>query len=1126
MQTLFQKGKFYSLPIDQIVDDGENTYFRVTANGKYFLVRMFDFQKLDPEVTGLSELPCLVKDIHGDNIEFVQNFARMFGKDYSEDKNYQFVVVSKGLTMADGCTFYNVRDLRGVPFKLKMNSGVCLMPNQKIYCKVNRPSPDRLFPEYVHESKRHADSLVTPEELLKKCGTDPVVARWFIRMFNHLDIFSQARTLLAEKDNEWIINAILAVPVYWESNPRHPKDTKILVEEYIRICLYIIEESEILRSFPESERRDFQESLIKRIRSEEIYSDVLDMMESGSLSKEVDSILHKIRSLGFIYRPDYKISLLIAIFSIRPSLLEQHIDTVLDIIKETNGGRRSLEFKRAFCWFMTYYIENNREAAGRRALVNDEESNRLVNRMIRALSYLLLMSDDEALDRPLYRSLLLHFLSYVRYNANKVINQRSIVPSDILADRAFQALLDSGSALPNFSWLTDVTHTEVFAHRMAAQFNSGTGDFLATKSFESETARLSVNNGSIMLSPNFSKSSYKNVVLPGLIDWYNIQIYLPNPSKYCISRKSTLTKWKDWWSRVEQSLFTKETKEVKLPPRKLIPDVKQKVMIRVVGQDKDNPQRFRCRIEDDSYYGEGYLDVYGKGATIGLFHYDPSFDIDSFYYEGEPLLIEARINAVKNSDTDKPVFMFDAMGLMDNFVKENVNHGTETDCKIIYHDIVHEIMLAISDDGYGVFVPDRSEEIEYDEGDCVKVMITDNSRPNRLQGEVIGHADTEVDVKEAAENLLLGYCDERTFQLSEDQLEEDSMSLSDDQFEPAHISQLIAILDHKALTEENKVSAYGYLSVAKILAKMMGDEEAVKYLDMRQHIILILDNFGKNDKVDAEEFESLSADNKDLISAYPLIEEKLSQIQIVGSLGRQERNEFLWNLASKYSSAQLTGKLARLMLSYNLSDSMELNEHRLDIVERIKQLLNIKISVPVVYSFGEESQRKEFKSSVVFPPDNHMKPNKELQTYNILKVIAGMANAYGGKLYLGVFDIGTAKGLDDDLALFNFSQDKYKLYVRNQIREAMGAGFNASIVEEFPEAGDKWIYVLAIRPSKSPVGVFYGGRTQYFLREGTSTYEYPDVEELEQVMKKRDFAAYGLSGDEAEEFQKEFEDRL
>lgn len=1124
----YQKGKFYSLPILNIVEDDGNAYFQVKANDREYLIRMFDFQKKDPEVRRLTELPSMVKDIHGDNIVFVQNFARMFGKDYNEGEPYPFIVQNQGMTQVDGQFFYNVRDSRGVIFKLTTPPGVFLMAQQKIYCKVRKISPDRLSLEYCYESKAPQSRCITPTELLARSGTRHDIRRKIEYIFRKDPIFSEARELLADNDNQWIIKAMLAVPDYWTSDSMRSSEIQSLVGEYIRLCLFLLEESKLLLSFPESERENYQDWIAKKIQNAEIFSEVLEMVETDRLQQEIDSILHKIRNSGFIYRPEHKIAILIAIFSIRPTLLEERIDAILDIIEDTNWSRRNTDFRKAFCLFMTYYIDTNRDKINRTALVNDEPSNRLLQRMVRALSYLLLMTDDDSVDLPLYRSLLYHYLSYVRYNNTIGVHRRGIVPSENLIERAFQALMAADSGAMDLNWNSEIKESEIFAYRMAA--HPFATNMLTTKSLESDTVRFTVNNNKITIAPTISKDTDHNVVPPGLLDWHDIQIYLPNASRFGIARNATISKWKEWWRRIDHALFTpEETKATVIRPRKLMPEVDQTVMIRVLSKDERNPQRphrYYCRIEDSGFYGEGWIDIYGIKATNGLFRYNPQFDIDSFYHNGEPLLIEARVNAIVSPDPECPTYMFDAMGKLDEFIKDNCSHGDEADCRIIYHDTDNHVMLAISEFGYGVFIPEATPDIEmaYFEEDTVKVRLTDISQPRRIQAEVIGPADSPVDIRKAAEGLLIDYCDAQTFHESDDQLAKDALSLSDDQFEPEHIQQMIAILDHKALMEEERARAYGYISIARILAKMTADDNAVRYLDQRLRMLAILEDFGKNGRVDNEEFELISKGNEDFINHYPLLKEKLCQIRIVDSIGQQERNGYLWELANTYSTGHLIGKLARLTLAYNVSDGMQLPEYRNEVLERIKQLLNIRIAVPKTYSFGEEGQLTEFKTSVVFPPEQGMKPNMELQTFNILKVIAGMANAYGGTLYLGVYDTGTAKGLEDDLVFFQGSKDKYRNYLRNQIRVALGASLNASITETYPEAGDKWVYALNIRPVKRPVGLRHGDEVMYFLREGASTYRYDDTALLQEVMDNRVFTDYGVAPAEVTEIIEKPED--
>lgn len=126
----YQKGKFYTLPILEIVEDERTAYFHVSANDRTYLIRMFEFQRTDPEVRLMKGLPCMVKDVHGDTIVFVQNFGRMFGKDYVEEQTYPFFVQNQVVTQVDGQLFYNVCDSRGMPFHIFRNPRASLQQRQ------------------------------------------------------------------------------------------------------------------------------------------------------------------------------------------------------------------------------------------------------------------------------------------------------------------------------------------------------------------------------------------------------------------------------------------------------------------------------------------------------------------------------------------------------------------------------------------------------------------------------------------------------------------------------------------------------------------------------------------------------------------------------------------------------------------------------------------------------------------------------------------------------------------------------------------------------------------------------------------------------------------------------------
>ena len=178
--NVFQKGKFYTLPIKDFREEGNNAFFIVNANEREYAIRMFDFQKQDPSVLKMTELPCMVKDIHGDSIVFVQNFAQMFGERYVTGKTYPFIVNKEAYNPQTEFRYYDIRDNNGVPFRLKCDKETFLVPNQKIRCVVSRPSQNKMILILENTKKDDIVNCISPEELLNKSGIEERCRRFLL----------------------------------------------------------------------------------------------------------------------------------------------------------------------------------------------------------------------------------------------------------------------------------------------------------------------------------------------------------------------------------------------------------------------------------------------------------------------------------------------------------------------------------------------------------------------------------------------------------------------------------------------------------------------------------------------------------------------------------------------------------------------------------------------------------------------------------------------------------------------------------------------------------------------------------------------------------------------------------
>ena len=128
-------------------------------------------------------------------------------------------------------------------------------------------------------------------------------------------------------------------------------------------------------------------------------------------------------------------------------------------------------------------------------------------------------------------------------------------------------------------------------------------------------------------------------------------------------------------------------------------------------------------------------------------------------------------------------------------------------------------------------------------------------------------------------------------------------------------------------------------------------------------------------------------------------------------------------------------------------DEIELNVKSINFKDNNKSYLvfdditssaNEAVSVPScdeipVGEFGEETDKREFKSTIVYPA-NANSADIDTQMKVILRTIAGFMNAKGGTIYLGVNDNGDAIGIENEYSLLNTSNsDKYTWRTRQTL---------------------------------------------------------------------------------------------
>lgn len=148
-----------------------------------------------------------------------------------------------------------------------------------------------------------------------------------------------------------------------------------------------------------------------------------------------------------------------------------------------------------------------------------------------------------------------------------------------------------------------------------------------------------------------------------------------------------------------------------------------------------------------------------------------------------------------------------------------------------------------------------------------------------------------------------------------------------------------------------------------------------------------------------------------------------------------------------------------------------------------------------------ENERVEFKSSLRWDFKKR-EVNKGLQQI-IAKTIAGMLNASGGHLVIGVDDAGKVVGIEQDLkTLGKLSSDGFRLILTDLIKTYLGLEYAHYISPSFETLEGKTVCIVEVKESPGPVFFTKGTIHELWVRMGSSTRQL-DAKEIMQYSKEK-----------------------
>ncbi|MCB9570432.1 MAG: ATP-binding protein, partial [Myxococcales bacterium] len=126
-----------------------------------------------------------------------------------------------------------------------------------------------------------------------------------------------------------------------------------------------------------------------------------------------------------------------------------------------------------------------------------------------------------------------------------------------------------------------------------------------------------------------------------------------------------------------------------------------------------------------------------------------------------------------------------------------------------------------------------------------------------------------------------------------------------------------------------------------------------------------------------------------------------------------------------------------------------------------------------------ESETVEFKESAL----QSTKSGKS-RPHTIVRAIAGLANARGGTLLIGVKDDGTVSGIAAEVEANAKGRDGWELNLFTKLKDVIGAAAASALQLRFQQFGGVEVAVVRVPPSPVPVYVRHDGEQLLFVRIG------------------------------------------
>ena len=965
----------------------------VEYDGKEQRVPMFNFQKERPVP---EKIRCVIE-----NNYLYQDYRILLDEYYETGKSYLFKIKERRSTLR----YYELEDerLKGDTLALNLlfaNSFDNMKVGSIVKCEVTKLTDKKPYLVLVDAHP----SLLNFIDKRTVFGTDESLHDWLKYVFTE-NYLKEAARLYESEDGRWICVIAKEMEKIIYSLLLSKQDNKEkLLSDLCNGWLNTVEHSPFMEKLSDKEKEDYSPWLAHSI---EVCEDFKDAVSLPNKEEKVTEIISTLNPRHYQYRLERRLRFLSCIFSLNPEVLSKsNIDALLEQIgyigeKESSEDSKYISIRSLL--LMAFHITTDKWA-DRLSIPN--EAIKDIKCGILSLCYLAkAMIRRNERNAVIYISKL-YLLIFLCINGNKEKSQ--------ILKNAYACLFSDLRTIFQFKWedLRDIvrSHFYLFSKDITAA-NTG---ICRTYSNPSSYCRLSANE--FQLAP----CNYQG-------EWADFKMENPLRARICydksLSRLDTERNFlsvRNAWKEVN-NIFKSPWKKVEKRMPMLLNGDEVDIYVTKISEDKTFAYCKAVGYEEEGIIMFNNLFFYAK----------PNLNIEDFMAtDGTPFIFPAQciINANKGNIT----FISESYKI--DYARETLDEGDEVECSVVSRNKLGYYVCVTSK---GLFLYLNGDEEGLALGALVKVSITHKLQNGNAQARL-----TEIIKKNgyfygktAYVNYLREFnrwCYDEEMTLKKIQEENNASDIpksssTNPKATPEEIRCVACILSKFSEIEKNPRKRYGYLAISRMLAYLISDERYEELLCLRMKYVEILYNFSLNNRLqqsDITDFNDAMKKNTFVLSEAEEMQHILSALHKFGDrIDNQELDKTLIHYLG--SSSPLEKELARLILSGNLLFNFQNPELQDKVLDEIGKVINLDVIKPKHVHIGEEMHRQEFKTSLVFPPNNGGNEDIEQQSENILREILAMMNAKGGVLYIGVNDDGNVVGLYDDLHYFADSAITY-----------------------------------------------------------------------------------------------------